>query len=500
MRDTWKAAKVGLMIVLGLAAVYGVYLYVEEQAGEDGGYSVYALFEDATGLIEKSRVVIAGIPVGYIENIGLQGDKARVDIHINKDVELHEDAAVAMKQVSILGEAILAINPGSPSKPLVEDGDRIEVISEAVGTDEVLKTVNQIAEDVKLVTAQLARSFGTDEAGEQMSSALRDLSEALETINVTIQDNQEVINRTLENVEEATGEGGERLIAILENVERTTADVESIISGNKEGLDRAAGKVDDTVATIHRTAAELEGAASNVRQTTARINRGEGTIGRLTKDETLIDEVEGAVAGINNFVGGIARLQTIVSLRSEYNLIANTFKSYVSIRLQPREDRYYWIQLIDDPRGLTRFSQTSIRRSPAGPEEVPFQQVTEVTRSDALRFTLMFAKRIGFATLRFGILESTGGLGADFHLFDDALEINADVFAVGEQAFPRLRFRVAYEIIKRIWVLGGVDDALNETNTDVPQGSGRDFFFGAMLRFNDRDLKSILPFAGGLSP
>jgi hypothetical protein len=49
--------------------------------------------------------------------------------------------------------------------------------------------------------------------------------------------------------------------------------------------------------------------------------------------------------------------------------------------------------------------------------------------------------------------------------------------------------------------VAGVDDVLNDTTSDTPQGSGRDFFFGAMLRFNDQDLKSILPFAGGaISP
>ncbi len=46
---------------------------------------------------------------------------------------------------------------------------------------------------------------------------------------------------------------------------------------------------------------------------TARLNRGEGTLGRLSKDEKLINEVEGTVENIGDFVGGISRLQTIVS-------------------------------------------------------------------------------------------------------------------------------------------------------------------------------------------
>ena len=146
MRETWKAARVGLMVLLGVGALIAIFRYVDEQSQAGEGYRVYALFDDAQGLIEKSRVVIAGIPVGYIDRIGLEGAKARVDIVINADVELHEDATVAMRAVSLLGEQILAINPGSTREPLMEDGDRLRVASESVGTDDVLHTVNEIAE------------------------------------------------------------------------------------------------------------------------------------------------------------------------------------------------------------------------------------------------------------------------------------------------------------------------------------------------------------------
>jgi phospholipid/cholesterol/gamma-HCH transport system substrate-binding protein len=166
-------------------------------------------------------------------------------------------------------------------------------------------------------------------------------------------------------------------------------------------------------------------------------------------------------------------------------MLANTFKNYVSLRLQPREDRYYLIQLIDDPRGHTQFSQTTVRRSPPPDDEPASYTETRITTTDDFRFSLQFAKRIAFATFRFGVIESTGGIGADIHLFDDDLEMNIDIFAFGDNTFPRLRARLAYEVVSRLWVLGGVDDAINET---------ADFFLGAQLRFNDEDLKSILPF------
>jgi phospholipid/cholesterol/gamma-HCH transport system substrate-binding protein len=341
------------------------------------------------------------------------------------------------------------------------------------------------------VTAQLERAFGTDEAGQRMEGALRDLSEALAVVNRTLATNEEVINNILGNIESATEEGGPRLIRILDNVESATEDVQQLLAHNRGDLDQGIGEVDDTIASIHRASEELEGVLSDVREVSGRTARGEGTIGRLTTDETLIDEVEGIAEGVGDLVGGIARLRTIVELRSEYNILANTFKTYFSLRLEPREGRYFLFQVVDDPRGSERVTQTFVRRSPPIPGEPGAYQETRITRSAALRFTVMLAKRVSFATFRFGIMESTGGLGLDLDFFDDRLEINTDLFDFGEQNLPRWRTRFMFEVVSRFWVVAGLDDALNDD---------RDVFLGLMLRFDDEDLKGLLPFAGGLRP
>ena len=66
MRETWNAARVGLMVVLGLIVMVAVYRFVDERASTDSGYTVHAYFGDVQGLIAKSRVLVAGIPVGRL--------------------------------------------------------------------------------------------------------------------------------------------------------------------------------------------------------------------------------------------------------------------------------------------------------------------------------------------------------------------------------------------------------------------------------------------------
>jgi phospholipid/cholesterol/gamma-HCH transport system substrate-binding protein len=489
MKDTVQAAKVGVLVVAALVAAFFLYRAVDETTSRGDGYHVHALFNNAQGLITKSRVTIAGINVGRIDSIRLEGARARVEIIMDEGVALYDDASVRRESASLLGEYLLVLHPGTSTLRQLVDGDEIATVEDVPGMGDIMEDVGAIAASVRNIAAQMERTFGTDEGGRQMASALRNLSEALEATNRLIQANELVVDRTLANIEGITGDARPRLDAILENVEVLTTQVREIIDNNHDDIDRTIGESDDTIASIHRASEELEDVLADISEVTERTAAGEGTIGRLTSDEHLADEVETSVEGVSDIVGSIARLRTIVGLRSEYNFLSNTFKNYFSIQILPREGRYFLIQLIDDPRGRTAYTTTQVRRSPPREGEPEFYEEQRATTTNALLFTLMLAQRVYFATFRFGILESSGGLGVDFNFFDDRLVFNADIFQFGHSQFPRLRVRAMYELVDSLFILGGADDFLNETTVD--------FFLGAMLQFDDNDLASLIPFFGG---
>ncbi|MFK7990364.1 MAG: MlaD family protein [Sandaracinaceae bacterium] len=498
MGDRVKTAKVGALVVAAVVAALVVWRLVDERASTTEGYRVYALFGNAHGLITKSRVTVAGIPVGYIDNIQLEGSQARVDMVIQSDVELHTDATVARRSASLLGEYILAINPGGVDEPDLGDGDRINTLEENGDTADILADVGAVARSLRSVAAQVERVFGTDEGGRQMAAALRNLTEALEAVNRTIQANEAAVTNTLASVERITQGAEPRIEAILSNVEGVTQDIEEIVDHNRDSLDEGVGEVGPTISSINRAAQQLERVLEDVGEVTERTAAGEGTIGRLTSDERLIDDAEETIAGINQLVGGLARLRTIVGLRSEYLFLSNAFRNTIEIRLLTSEDRYFMIQLVDDPRGQTQFTTTQVRTSPPRDDEPAFYEEVRATTTEQLLFSLQLAKRLYFMTFRFGILESSGGIGLDFHFFEDRLEFNADLFRFGDQALPSLRVRGSYEIVNTLFIMAGVDNILN-ADPSVPSQNGADFFLGAQLRFDDRDLVSLFPFLGGLA-
>jgi phospholipid/cholesterol/gamma-HCH transport system substrate-binding protein len=479
------AAKVGAFAIVMLVAGYFIYRFVSKNVGGGDGYTVYVLLKDATGIAKHSQVRVAGIPVGTIQNIRLEAGRARIDMRINPDVALYEDAAVAKVTSSLLGEYFLGIAPGTEGKRRLKDGDRIKNVIEAATTDQILKDVAEIAQDVKRVSQALAESIGTERGKENLKDTLENLAQVTEALNETVRENRQSIRNILVNVENITERSQPEIQTILENVRETTKDVRELVAKGEAGDPQGSGEVRQVIEKVNRASDSLESALRNIDEVSGRLERGEGTLGRLTKDETLINEVEGVAQSVGEFVGGLSRLQTIVVLRTDYQFLTRGVKSYLELRLQPREDKYYAIEVVNDPRGSTRIEQTVIYTD--NPNEPSQSYELRYVTTNAFRFSIQFAQSFGPFTGRFGIKESTGGIGLDTSLFEDRFELRQDLFGFGEVVIPRWRISLGYEFVSRLWLLGGVDDILNPVN--------RDYFIGMQLKFNDEDLKTILPFA-----
>ncbi len=483
------AAKVGLFVALTGASAYGLYRFISPQLGGGGGYTVHGFIHDATGLAMRSRVTIAGIPVGTLDAIRLEHGEARLDVKVRNDVTLYANATLGKKSTSLLGESAVVLTPGTPDRPPLHDGDEIRVIVDETTPAQILDEVKEIADSVRAVANQLAASIGTEQGGQNIRLILQNLADATDAINKTIRENRLLINDTLENVDAISRNANPQLAQILENVRVVTEDARTLLATGGQAGAAEKGELRDTFERIDRASKSLESALAHADSIAGRIDRGEGTVGKLTKDDALINEVQGVAEGINDYVQNLTRLQTIVGLRTDYNFLANTLKTYAELRLQPREDKYYDLELINDPQGFTSITDSTVdTTNPTMPSH--YRTITTTT-TNSFRFSLQYAQRFGPFTGRFGIKESTGGIGLDIHLLKDRFEIVNDLFGFSEEPQPRYRVFISYEFIKHLWLLGGVDHLF------LP--SERDYFLGLQVRFTDEDLKTILPFSGGVA-
>lgn len=524
MRHLSAGVKVGVLVLLLAGGAYAVWKSIGTSPSGSDNYSLWAKFRDASGMPVGSHVVIAGLPVGEISQLGIEGRYARVTIRVRDDVQVWNNAVAMKKSASLLGSYYLEIDPGSPTSvtatgeivenQLLEDGDQISSVVEATSPAELMRRLEQSLPNVDAVLLSV----------RDLSNDLRRLvngpiASVASRVDQLVQEEAETVERILErtdrslarieiitaSIRDATTGADSEMQKILSNLEQATAEARELMTSARTEVETTGDKVREKLDMVD----QLLASSTSVAQ---KVDDDEGTLGRLVNDPTIADNVEEITDGAREFLGGLFGMQTYVGLRSEYNVFSELGRFYVSVELRTRPDKFYLIELSRSPRG--DYPETTLTYDPLVNGGMG-GYVRRVLIEDKYRFTFQFGKRIGDFSLRYGLKDSTGGVGADWQprALDHRLKISADVFDATFNTLPRLKVAAAYEFYRHLYILGGIDDALN-TPVELPiepwpGGApevpvqfetfryGRDYFLGAMIYFNDRDLASLLYIGGG---
>src|SRR5713226_558397 len=106
---------VGIFAVLGIAALG----YLSMRLGRIAlfpapGYVLHADFDNISGLKVGDQVQVAGVPVGKVVEISLppDGERARVEMRLNKGVQIDSDAIAGIKTSGLIGDKYVAIQLG----------------------------------------------------------------------------------------------------------------------------------------------------------------------------------------------------------------------------------------------------------------------------------------------------------------------------------------------------------------------------------------------------
>jgi phospholipid/cholesterol/gamma-HCH transport system substrate-binding protein len=499
VRRSWAAVTVGAMVLVVAGLSYFLIRSTNERAGGSQGYTVWALFHDASGLFEKSRVQTAGISVGQIDARILDPStaQARITIRILPGIKLWSNAVVSKKSASLLGEYYLEIDPGTPFAEVggvrhnmtpMREGDQIKAVREPTGMGELMADIGTILPILKDILTDVHKlTSGT------LSDIATNVNKLIETNSIVLERLLQRVDRIAANIEGVTSaEAGDAKVAI-KNVRDITESIKGLVGSSEGEVKETGSAVRGSLAKLQATVDNLDKTLHNMETITSRLEKGEGTAGRLLADDTIANNIEEITEDAGGFVRGVTKLQTIVGLRFEYNFISHTAKEYLAVQLVPRPDKFYLIELVQDPRGFREQTSVVTNSSLTGTSSA-----TTVTTSQKLRFTLMLGKRVGPIAGRFGIKESTGGIGVDLYLLNDRLSLSVDAFDTLTNQYPRVKPAVAAAIWKRnLFLVAGADDIININRATAGAGGGIDWFLGGQLIFNDEDLKSLLLVAGG---
>jgi phospholipid/cholesterol/gamma-HCH transport system substrate-binding protein len=124
-RSALRDLVVGIFVLCGLAAVaYLSFRLGGASYSGPGGLTLYAYFDEVGGLTPRAPVVIGGVKVGQVVAIGLDHDdyRAKVTLDLDRTLSLPEDTSASVVTQGVLGDKLVAIEPGGADEKLPDGG------------------------------------------------------------------------------------------------------------------------------------------------------------------------------------------------------------------------------------------------------------------------------------------------------------------------------------------------------------------------------------------
>jgi len=398
---------------------------------------------------------------------------------------MFSDASASIKATGLLGDKYLEIKPGS-KEPVLKNGDTIQEVMEIVDIDDLVRKLSKVSENVSTLVTSVNEAFGTEEAKRSLRETVSNLSDVTANLNETI-----IVN-------------DKKLRDVLDTIKTLTASLNELVDKNKEPFTDTVGNLREFSANLKTDGPELitnlnkatkelramveenkpavKSTVESLDRITKQIDQGEGTLGKLVKDERLYESINKAAEGVDKTFGAIDRFRTFITFQGEYLNKIEDGKGYFYLTLQPRPERYYILGAIGDPLGKVTTTETV--KTVNG---VTTREKKEKTKQE-IEFTAQYAMRHKDVALRLGLTENTFGAGGDYFFHNDRGRVTVDAwdFSNDEEHSknPHIKAGVDYFIFKNVFVSAGIDNILNSR--------WRGGYAGLGLRLEDQDLKYIL--------
>lgn len=504
-KDLGTEFKVGAFTLTAIAVIGYMFLFLNPKLFESTANRKYfTVMKDAGGLVVNSHVRTNGVLVGKVLAVKLEENSTRVTMEIGSDVKIPVGSQIELKVKGFFGDNYLEINRVSGVSEFIENGGIIAYKNDAMDMGGVLTMVGDIAKDVKKVTASLALAMGDDKGQKRVDEIVVNIQELTRSIKDILAENRGDVRSLLSNLEKTSetlknvlGDNEEDLDKIVKNVRGTTDDLKKFAANLKDVLnDENKAKVERIIASFDDSMVDVKGATRNIRMISDRIEKGEGTIGKLVNDDAVLQDIQGAIKDLREVLAPVTKLQLIVDYHGELRRDEST-QHYFNVQFQTKPDRYYLVGFTDKQNQTVETNTETLESEPATDDKPAHNRTKETIRTEnAIRFNLQFAKRWYNIAARFGLFESTGGLASDLYLFSDRVRFSVEAFdwKSKDNAIRRVAHMKAYTSVtffNHLYAIGGVDDITKLETGTGKQDPKTNYFLGAGLSFNDQDLKAV---------
>jgi phospholipid/cholesterol/gamma-HCH transport system substrate-binding protein len=274
-----REVKTAVLVISGILLFVFLFNYLKGENILDSSRTYYALYDNVEGLAPSTPVTINGMNVGKVKAIAFKGDgsgKLLVTLLVDNDFEFSKNSKAELYDLGLIGGKAIAIIPAFDDSEIAVSGTYLNTTVKAGLTDLVNQRLTPLQEKIEVVmseTDSLLVNFNEildadtknniKEGIAELNATIKSFKQTSISLNILVDNNQESITATLSNFEK-TSESFAKLSDSLAN------------------------------ANLAETIKDLQSTIKSFDAVMASINNGEGSVGKLLKDESLYNNLEAA--------------------------------------------------------------------------------------------------------------------------------------------------------------------------------------------------------------
>ncbi len=252
MKDQSKTEiKVGLMVIVGALVFLWVIGWAKNFSFSTNEKLLDIKFPTVAGLEIGDPVTVNGVRKGNVVDFKIESEDVIVEIKLDPDINLKEDASFAISMLDLMGGKKINISPGNSNQEI--DYDKVQQGQFQPDIPSVMATLgsmqgdlNKIVKEVQ-ITLTSFNSYLTDQQfNDNIKSSLSNLKDITSRLDVLIADNQSDLKTITSNTVQITSDAKEVLHSNKESIQNSLTNLQNILVRSDSLLFKLNNLADET--------------------------------------------------------------------------------------------------------------------------------------------------------------------------------------------------------------------------------------------------------------
>ncbi|MCU0343471.1 MAG: MlaD family protein [Ignavibacterium sp.] len=271
--------RVGLTVLVGILVFIWILGWAKNFSIKSNEQVVKVRFINVAGLEIGDQVTVNGLRKGYVKEMTVEPNNVLVELSIENDVKLKEDASFAISMLDLMGGKKVEVFPGSSST--IYDNTKISSGTFYADIPSVMSLFGSVQDDlvtvlkdVKVSIQSLNKYLTDDKLSTDVKTSMTNLSLLTDKLNVMLSENRNDLRLLTQNAVELTETSSKLLSSNKENIDHLFADLKIVVQ-----------KTDTLLSDLNSLTKETVNQQNN--------------IGKLLYDENVINDLKQTLKQVN---------------------------------------------------------------------------------------------------------------------------------------------------------------------------------------------------------